>query len=54
MYTREKSMAMAMAIWKKLSPAEANWEVASQIQRRFPSFSFEDKGFWGGVVVMKI
>ena len=46
MSTSEKSKAMA--IWKKLSPTEANWEFASQIQRRFPSFSLEDKGSYGG------
>ena len=30
--------------WKNLSPAEATWEFASEIRRRFPSFSLEDKG----------
>ena len=30
--------------WKNLSPAEATWEFASEIRRRFPQFSLEDKG----------
>ena len=30
--------------WKGLSPAEATWEFVSEIRRRYPSFSLEDKG----------
>ena len=30
--------------WKNLSPAEATWEFASEIRKRFPTFSLEDKG----------
>ena len=30
--------------WKNLSPAEATWEFAFELRRRFPSFSFEDNG----------
>ena len=30
--------------WKNLSPTEATWEFASEIMRRYPSFSLEDKG----------
>ena len=30
--------------WKNMSPAEATWEFASKIRKRFPTFSLEDKG----------
>ena len=30
--------------WKHLFPAEATWEFISEIRRRFPTFSVEDKG----------
>ena len=37
--------------WKNLSPTEATWEFASEIMRRYPSFSLEDKGSWGGLLL---
>ena len=30
--------------WRDMSPADATWEFASDIRRRYPSFSLEDKG----------
>ena len=40
--------------WKDMSLVDATWEFASDIRRRYPSFSFEDKGILGGTIVMEI
>ena len=37
--------------WKHLSPAEATWEFISEIRKRFPAFSLEDKGSEGGRLI---
>ena len=39
-----KADVQVLIHWKNLSPAEATWEFVSEIRRRFPSFSLEDKG----------
>ena len=33
---------------KNSSPTEATWEFVSEIKRRFPTFSLDDKGFGEG------
>ena len=40
--------------WKNLSSTEAIWEFTFEIPKRFPSFSFENKGFYGGTSYVKV
>ena len=52
MVKRENQADVQLLIdWNNLSPAEATWEFASEIRRRFPMFSLEDKGSVGGVLL---
>ena len=39
-----QAAAQLLIHWKNQSPAEATWEFASELRRRFPAFSLEDKG----------
>ena len=45
--------AQILIHWGNLSPAEATWEFVSEIRRRFPFFSLEDKGSQAGRIIMK-
>ena len=43
-----QAAAQLLIPWKNSSPAKATWEFASEIRRRFPAFSLEDKGYGKG------
>ena len=43
-----QAAAQLLIQWKSSSVAEATWEYASELRKRFSRFSLEDKGSWEG------